>query len=788
MRNSFRIIAFILMLVTVIGMTPISTFAVDSTAAFSDEGSEGLQYEVVSGAAYIVGYSGSDNIVTIPATYQGYSIVALDPECFAWNTDITAVIIKSEGIIGLTDGEFAGCEGLKYVEIPASVTDIMGITMWSGNVIPEIRYHGNEGDLNYDESEVGTVIYNYVPHVHKYTSEVFAPDCVNKGYTKYTCSDCGESYMDSFTPALGHTYDDKLDEDCNVCGDIREIEIIVADGKCGEETFWRLRDNGTLIIYGSGSTEDYLVNIAKDQPYRAYASKITKVVVEEGVLSLGRGAFYGFTAITEVVLPDSLIAIHEYAFFGCTAIKTMNIPENTFYIGLYALRKTGLTTLDFANAKGWKFSDGTALDPSDMKGTLAAFKTANTYKLTCQRPVTEVGEATATGVFGAKDQFTWTLSSTGVLTVSGKGDMPKFNVNTTPWYGYRGAIRAVVIEEGITSVGRCSFHTCRAITTVTLPESLETLVEYAFYNCQYLTRVTIPANVTSIGTYVFRKCFELTDVEFGIKYGWSAGGSPISVNVLSGRSSAADTVTLEYYTVVWTRDVNAEEEIADPNYVTGGMCNPYTKWQLVWIDSAKTKMKLTVSGNGAMPIYGTGSAPWYSYRANITEVEVMAGVTDIGRCAFYGLNKLTVVTIHDGVKAIGDYAFNACSSLKSIYIPASVEKIGVQAFAKSGLTSVTLAKCAGWSLSDGTVIDTLEMSDEALVAEYVRDAFKAFSWTRDTSAMEETPDNGWYGGKYYIDGEYVVSCEMWIGADYYSFDSEGNSTRITKDDGFTGNY
>ena len=776
------------MLITVVGMTPISTFAVDSTAAFSEDGTEGLQYAVISGAAYVVSYSGSDKTVTIPATYRGCPIVAIEPDCFGWNTDITAVIIEGDGFTELTGGEFAGCEGLEYVELPASVTDIMGITMWSGNVIPEIRYHGNEGDLNYDESEVAAIVYNYVAHIHQYVSNVVAPTCSSKGYTEYTCFDCGDSYKVDVVPALGHKYDDKLDTDCNVCGEIRELEVIVAEGKCGINVNWKLRDNGTLVIYGNGSTEDYLVNIAKDQPYRAYQARITKVIIEEGVTSIGRGAFYGFANITEVVNPESLIAIHEYAFFGCSALKTMNIPENTFYIGLFALRKTGLTALNFANTEGWRFSDGTALDPTDMKGTLAAFKTANTYKLTCQRPVTDVGEPTATGVFGAKDQFTWTLSSTGVLTVSGKGDMPKFNVNTTPWYGYRGAIRSVVIEEGITSVGRCSFHTCRAITSVTLPESLETLVEYAFYNCQYLTKVTIPANVTSIGTYVFRKCFELNDVEFSIKYGWSAGGSPISVNVLSGKSSAADTVTLEYYTVTWTRDVNAEEEVADPNYVTGGMCNPFTKWQLVWIDSAKTKMKLTISGNGAMPIYGTGSAPWYSYRANITEVEVAAGVTDIGRCAFYGLNKLTVVTVSNTVKSIGDYAFNTCSALTSIFIPASVEKIGVQAFAKSGLTSVTFAKCAGWTLSSGVLIDTVDIANKATAATYLKDTYKALSLTRDPSAAEVIPENGWYGSKYYINGEYVVSCEMWIGADYYSFDSEGNSTRITKDDGFTGNY
>jgi hypothetical protein len=360
----------------------------------------------------------------------------------------------------------------------------------------------------------------------------------------------------------------------------------------------------------------------------------------------------------------------------------MNIPANTFYIGMYALRKTGLTTLTFANPEGWVFEKGTALDVTNIK----ALTTEVTYKQTCIRPVTEAGETVATGVFGAKDQFTWTLSSTGVLTVSGTGNMPKFNVNTTPWYGYRGAIRSVVIEEGVTSVGRCSFHTCRAITNITLPNSLETIDEYAFYNCQYLTEATIPANVTRIEIFAFRKCFQLKNVTFTLNYGWSAGDVKVSATELN--SNAADMLTLVNYTKIWTRDVNAEEEILDPNYVTGGACNTTIKWALTYVDDTKTKMKLTVSGTGAMPKFETAGTPWYGYLNDIVEIEVGEGITEIGRCAFYGLKFVTKVTLHEGLVTIGDYAFNTCLLLKTIEIPESVTFIAETAFKKTGLNPI----------------------------------------------------------------------------------------------------
>ena len=42
--------------------------------------------------------------------------------------------------------------------------------------------------------------------VHSYTSKVTAPTCTERGYTTHTCTSCGDSYVDSYTAALGHSY------------------------------------------------------------------------------------------------------------------------------------------------------------------------------------------------------------------------------------------------------------------------------------------------------------------------------------------------------------------------------------------------------------------------------------------------------------------------------------------------------------------------------------------------------------------------------------------------------
>lgn len=41
---------------------------------------------------------------------------------------------------------------------------------------------------------------------HSYTANVTAPTCTERGYTTHTCTKCGDSYVDTYTAALGHSY------------------------------------------------------------------------------------------------------------------------------------------------------------------------------------------------------------------------------------------------------------------------------------------------------------------------------------------------------------------------------------------------------------------------------------------------------------------------------------------------------------------------------------------------------------------------------------------------------
>ena len=108
------------------------------------------------------------------------------------------------------------------------------------------------------------------------------------------------------------------------------------------------------------------------------------------------------------------------------------------------------------------------------------------------------------------DSLTWTLDSSGVLTVSGSGVMG--NCWPQPWEEYRETITAVVLEDGVTNIGTNAFSDCTALTSVSIPDSVTRIGEAAFSQCAALAKVRVPDSVTQLGRAVFSGCSSLTDV------------------------------------------------------------------------------------------------------------------------------------------------------------------------------------------------------------------------------------------------------------------------------------
>ena len=132
---------------------------------------------------------------------------------------------------------------------------------------------------------------------------------------------------------------------------------------CGDNCTYTI-ENGTLTIMPidsskPASTASYLECPTYTTCYSSapwYGSGVTKVVVGDGITSLGKGAFFLMRSVTSVDLPEGLQTISQ-ASFEWTNITSIDLPSTLTTLGPYAFAYSplesingipaGVTTLDY---------------------------------------------------------------------------------------------------------------------------------------------------------------------------------------------------------------------------------------------------------------------------------------------------------------------------------------------------------------------------------------------------------------------------------------------------------
>lgn len=88
--------------------------------------------------------------------------------------------------------------------------------------------------------------------------------------------------------------------------------------------------------------------------FRAFANcrNLSHVTIPESVVEIHHEAFYG-TGLTEVKLQEGVQTIGHGAFIDCTSLKAITIPFTVNYIGMYAFSGcTSLTSVRITNMTG----------------------------------------------------------------------------------------------------------------------------------------------------------------------------------------------------------------------------------------------------------------------------------------------------------------------------------------------------------------------------------------------------------------------------------------------------
>ena len=132
---------------------------------------------------------------------------------------------------------FANCKYLKNITIPESVAKIDYYAFYNCIALESITILNPECEI-YDVGNAiysGATIYGYCGSTaqayaekydrnfvteHYYVADVTSPTCTEQGFTTFTCSVCGDSYVADYTDATGHNY---IDSECADCGNRKDV-------------------------------------------------------------------------------------------------------------------------------------------------------------------------------------------------------------------------------------------------------------------------------------------------------------------------------------------------------------------------------------------------------------------------------------------------------------------------------------------------------------------------------------------------------------------------------------
>lgn len=122
------------------------------------------------------------------------------------------------------------------------------------------------------------------------------------------------------------------------------------NGTIGENLRWSFAD-GTLTISGTGEMEHAEGNSGYawgTDNQSLDRNSIKKIVVEEGVTTLGEYIFWDCQNLTEVSLPKSLTALKKECFKSCPKLKEITLPDNISMIDESAFEEcSALETVTF---------------------------------------------------------------------------------------------------------------------------------------------------------------------------------------------------------------------------------------------------------------------------------------------------------------------------------------------------------------------------------------------------------------------------------------------------------
>ena len=314
---------------------------------------------------------------------------------------------------------------------------------------------------------------------------------------------------------------------------------IVDSGTCGDNLTWTLDDEGLLTISGTGRMIDY--DYCGPGPWGA---SCTRIIIENGVTSIGNEAFEWCQDLTSIEIPNSVVSIGDHSFQYCSNLTSPIIPASVTSIGIAAFSACSNLTSIYIPSNVTSIGDCAFLlcnnptiyanyDTDGAKALGKAIISENGQKMGYSFKVPEkqywlkylYDNNSIIGIeYSKTDQDATSVEIPNYVTIIGDEAFWKCSNLTSVTipdhvttiganaFCHCNNLTSITIPIGVTSIGYSAFGLCSSLLNVTIPNSVVNIGREAFSGCTSLTSINIPNNVTSINDYTFTGCTNLTSI------------------------------------------------------------------------------------------------------------------------------------------------------------------------------------------------------------------------------------------------------------------------------------
>ena len=251
----------------------------------------------------------------------GSGIKTIGSYAFADCTDLAEIIVP-DGVISIGNGAFQQNSGAKRVVLPPSTVYIGHGALRDCSALTSVSLPDSMSNrLFLDMFEGCTNL-----------KSVDIPDGITDIYEGdlASCPNWTDIYYDNWGRVWNRVVSnvrDSIPDRMNV----HFKDNIYDSGSCGENVTWTLTADGTLTISGTGAMTDYTYD--SRSPWYSCRTYIKRVVMQQGVTSIGDHAFWDCSGLTSVTIPDGVTSIGGDAFSGCAALTSVEIPNGVTAIG-----------------------------------------------------------------------------------------------------------------------------------------------------------------------------------------------------------------------------------------------------------------------------------------------------------------------------------------------------------------------------------------------------------------------------------------------------------------------